>query len=124
MGLLNDNDLFKEEIVKRLAKEMPNIEKKVLDEIFKVIDTLQTSGGNFTGGILSSEKLLEISNVINQALKSSGYVQQVNLFMSDFGKVTLNTMQILDNVGGYSFQKLPLSDIEKKWQITPWNKPF
>lgn len=116
MGLISQNDEFKEEIVKRLADAMPQIEQRVLDEIFRIIDRLDTLGGNFNVGILTSDKLLEISNVINQALIDSGYVNQVNLFMSDFGKVTLNTSELLTSVGGYNARALPLSDIEKKWK--------
>lgn len=115
MGLLNENDLFKEDIVKKLSDKIPNIEQKVLDEIFSIIDKLDSQGGYFTSGVLTSEKLLEISQVINQALAKYGYVDSVETFISDFGKVTINTTNLLENVGGYSFRKLALSDIEKKW---------
>lgn len=35
MGIIGQNDLFKEEMAKRLADAMPDIEQRVLDEIFR-----------------------------------------------------------------------------------------
>ena len=115
-SIITQNDLFKEEIVNRLRDKMPLIEQRVLDDIFKIIDTYNSAGGLFTGGVLNAEQLIELSRVIEQSLVRNGYVTDVRKFISDFGKVTLNTAQVLNDVGGYSFNKLPLSEIEKKWQ--------
>jgi hypothetical protein len=114
-SIVTENDLFKEDIVERLRNRIPDIEKRVIDDIFRIIDTFDSAGGLFTGGILNAEQLLQVSNAIQQSLKSAGYIQDVKLFISDFGKVTLNTAQILNDVGGYTFNKLPLSEIEQKW---------
>lgn len=116
MGIIGQNDLFKEEMAKRLADAMPDIEQRVLDEIFRVIDRMDTVGGNFTGGVLTADAMLELSQVINQALTASGYPQQVQLFMSDFGKVTINTSEIMQQVGGIAVPRMPLSQIEQKWK--------
>lgn len=115
-SIITENDLFKEDIVNRLRERMPLIEQRVLDDIFKIVDTYNSAGGLFTQGVLNAEQLIELSNVIEQSLVRNGYVTDVRTFISDFGKVTLNTAQILNDVGGYSFNKLPLSSIEKKWQ--------
>lgn len=115
MGLITDNDLLKEELVEKLRSSMGAIEKDVLDNIFSLLDKLPSSGGVY-GGIITAEQLLEISQVINQALIKGGYANKVELFMSDFGKVTLNTSDILKSVGGYDVRTLPLSAIEKKWK--------
>jgi hypothetical protein len=114
-SIVTENDLFKEDIVERLRNRIPDIEKRVIDDIFRIIDTFDSAGGLFTGGILNAEQLLQVSDAIQQSLKSAGYIQDVKLFISDFGKVTLNTAQILNDVGGYTFNKLPLSEIEQKW---------
>lgn len=117
MGIIGQNDLFKEEITKRLADAMPDIEQKVLDEIFRVIDKMDSAGGDFTTGVLTAEKMLELSQVINQALTGAGYQQQVQLFMSDFGKVTINTASIMEQVGGQVVRTLALTEIENKWKM-------
>ena len=114
-SIVTENDLFKEDIVERLRERIPTIEKKVIDEVFRIIDTYDSAGGLFTGGILDAQQLLEVSDAIQQALVKSGYVNDVRLFISDFGKVTLNTAELLKGVGGYSFNRLPLSAIEQKW---------
>jgi len=115
-NIITNNDLLKEDLVKKITSTIPDIEKKILDEIFSFIDKLDSAGGIFTNGIVTSEQLLTLSQIIDTALKNSGYVNNVQLFMSDFGKVTLNTSSLLNYVGGYSFRELPLSDLEKKWQ--------
>lgn len=114
MGLITENDLLKEQLVERLRSNVGEIEQEVLDSIFTILDKIPTSSGIFTG-IVTAEQLLEISQVINQALATNGYRQKVELFISDFGKVTLNTSDILKSVGGYDIRTLPLSAIEKKW---------
>ena len=117
MGIIGQNDLFKEEMAKRLADAMPDIEQRVLDEIFRIIDKMDSAGGNFTTGVLTADKMMELTQVINQALTGAGYPQQVQLFMSDFGKVTINTAEIMQQVGGVAVRRVALSEIENKWKM-------
>lgn len=77
------------------------------------MDKIDSVGGYFTNGIMTSEQLLQFSEIINNALKSAGYYNKVDLFLSDFGKVTINTSALLNEVGGYNVPRLPLSEIEK-----------
>lgn len=111
MGLITNNDLLKEQLVDKLRESVGNIEKDVLDSIFSLLDKMPNSGG-----VITAEQLLEVGQVINQALIKKGYVQNVELFISDFGKVTLNTSDILKTVGGYNTSISQLSNVEKKWK--------
>lgn len=120
MGIVSQNELQKEKLVNDILKNIPGIEKKVIDEIFKLIDNIDSVNGNFSNGILTNEQLLKFSEVINTALKTAGYYQNVNLFISDFGKITINTSTLLEQIGDYKINKLPLSDIEKKWKSTTY----
>jgi len=115
-SIISENDLLKEQLTQRLVDVMPNIEKSVLDEVFKILDNLDTSNGEFITGPLTLDKLLEFSTAIDKALSTSRYGESVNLFIGDFGKVTINSSTLLEDIGGYSIQKLPLSEIEKKWK--------
>lgn len=111
MGLITNNDLLKEQLVDKLRESVGNIEKDVLDSIFSLLDKMPNSGG-----VITAEQLLEVGQVINQALVKNGYVENVELFISDLGKVTLTTSYILKNVGGYNTSVSQLSNIEKKWK--------
>ena len=111
MGLITNNDLLKEQLVDKLRGSVGNIEKDVLDSIFSLLDKMPNSGG-----VITAEQLLEVGQVINQALVKNGYVENVELFISDLGKVTLTTSYILKNVGGYNTSVSQLSNIEKKWK--------
>lgn len=110
-----DNNKLKRALITDLIKDIPNIEKKVLDSIYKILDGLNTSSGTFTDATLSNTKMLEIQQAIKQTLKNSGYTQQAETFIQDLSKLTINTNLLLDEQG-FSFSKLPLSDIEKKWK--------
>lgn len=113
---MKSNDLLKEKLIEQLLERAPAIEKTVLDDLFKLIDQLDTKGGTFTNGSLSSGDLLEMQDAIGNALKKSGYVQQADLFIQDLGKLTINSTIILEGQG-FSFPKLALSDLEKKWKV-------
>lgn len=113
--LYKQNDLLKEDIVNELLSGIPSLETKVYEEIMRFIDSFDSSGGDFANGILSADKINEISVKIDDILKREGYVQTVETFMKDMGKVTINTNLLLDSEG-YTFSKLPLSDLERKWQ--------
>ena len=112
--IISQNDLLKEQIVNDLVSKMPNIEKSVFDEIMRFIDSFDSVGGNFAGGIMKGSDLSEISMRIDEILKKSGYVQNVDLFMKDMNKVTINSSLILDSEG-FGMNKLPLSGLEQKW---------
>ena len=114
-SIISKNDLLKEQIVERFSSKMITIQDSLLDEIFRLIDNFDTANGMFTGGMMDAEQLLKLQDAINTTLQRSGYIQETNLFMQDFGKVTLNTGFVLEG-GGYAFKKIPLSDIEKKWK--------
>jgi len=94
---------------------MPEVERSILESIFKELDTIDTTGGNFSNGILTAEQLLRFEDAINTGLKKGGYNKTAEVFINDLGKITINTSGILEAVG-YSHQKLPLSKIEKKWK--------
>jgi hypothetical protein len=113
--IITQNELFKEEIVNNLLMGIPSIEKKVFDEIMAFVDSFDSIGGNFSNGILTADSLNEISLRIDEILKKSGYIQKVETFMKDMGKVTINTQLLLDSEG-FDVKKLPLSDMEKKWK--------
>jgi ribosomal protein S8 len=113
--IITQNELAKEELVNNLLKKVPQIEKKVFDEIMTFIDSFDTVGGSFSNGILSFDDLSEISLRIDDVLRKSGYISEVEVFMKDMGKITVNSALLLDDEG-YAFKKLPLSDIEKKWK--------
>lgn len=113
---MKSNDQLKEKLIEQLLQRAPNVEKAVLDELFKIMDNLDTKGGNFINASLSSGELLEMQDAIGKALKKSGYVQQADLFIQDLGKLTINSTLILEEQG-FSFPKVGLSDLEKKWQL-------
>lgn len=114
-NIFDKNEALKSEIEEQILSNMPKIERRLLDDIFQALDQFDTVNGNFSEGILTSEKLLEIENIINEALAKSGYIKSVDLFIGDMGKITINSSGILDTLG-YSTKKLPLSDLEKKWK--------
>jgi hypothetical protein len=113
--IITQSDLAKEEMVTKLLSGMPSIEKKTYEEIMRFIDSFDSVGGNFSNGILSSADIGELSQRIDEILLKSGYVTHVETFIKDMSKVTINSSLILDNEG-FTFKKLPLSDIEKKWK--------
>jgi hypothetical protein len=122
MAIISQNDLLKEQLTTALADKMPFIEKKVLDAVFSIIDKLDTINGEFSGGPLSLDTLLQLASAIDQSLVAGGYADSVNLFISDFGKVTINTSQLLNEVGGFEVTRLQLSDVERKWQYFTQNQ--
>lgn len=122
MAIISQNDLLKEQLATALADKMPFIEKKVLDAVFSIIDKLDTINGEFVGGPLSLDTLLQLASAIDQSLVTGGYADSVNLFISDFGKVTINTSQLLNEVGGFEVTRLQLSDVERKWQYFTQNQ--
>lgn len=121
MAIISQNDLLKEELTASLAERMPFIEKSVLDAVFKIIDSFDTVNGEFSAVTLTLDNLLQLASTINQTLASTGYADAVNVFMSDFGKVTINTSGLLSQVGGFDVRLLPLSEIEKKWKYKTAN---
>lgn len=96
---------------------MPEVEQAVLDELFRLMDSINSSGGYFDVRTLSTDQLLAFTQAIRSTLTTSGYVQDVQTFMSDYGKITINSSNILKNVGGYDTSIIPLSDMEKKWKL-------
>lgn len=114
-SIITQNELLKEELVHNLLMNIPSIEKSVFDDIMRFIDTFGSDGGNFSNDILTADDLTQIEQTINKTLTTSGYRESVDLFMKDYGKITLNAIEIMD-AGGYSFKRLPLSEIEKKWR--------
>lgn len=113
---MNRNDELKEKLIEALLKRAPSVEKAVLDNLFKIIDNLDTKGGIFVGAALSSGQLLEMQDGINRALRSSGYLTDAGIFIQDLGKLTINSTMILEDQG-FDFQKVGLSDLEKKWKM-------
>ena len=81
--IISQNDLLKEQLTDLLIERMPLIEKRVLDNIFAIIDKLDTAGGEFIGGPLTLDTLLELATTIDQAMITGGYADSVNLFISD-----------------------------------------
>lgn len=113
---MKSNDVLKEKLIEQLLERAPEIEKSILDDLFMLIDQLDTKGGTFINGSLSSGDLLEMQATIKKALQKSGYRQQAELFIQDLGKLTINSTTILEGQG-FSFPKLALSDLEKKWKV-------
>lgn len=111
-----NNDKLKQSLLTQLITDIPSIEKEVLDKINSILDSLNTSNGLFTDATLTNVKLLEIQQAIRRTLETSGYVQKVDLFIQDLGKLTINSGLLLEEQG-FSFPKAPLNDIEKKWQL-------
>lgn len=98
---------------------MPDIETKVLDEIFRVLDSINSAGGNFDVATLSNEQFLNFINAIRRGLTSGGYQQAVEVLISDYGKITINSSNLLKNIGGFDVPPLQLSQVEQKWkQVT------
>ena len=116
MALIENNDKFKADLIKQWEKAIPNIEQKVLDEVFRVLDSINSAGGFFDVATLSNEQFLKFIQAIRGGLASGGYQQQVELLMSDYGKITINSSNLLKNVGGFDVPPLQLSGIEQKWK--------
>jgi hypothetical protein len=113
--IISRNEALKQELIESILKKMPEVERSILESIFKEMDKIDTTGGNFSNGILTAEQLLRFEDAINTGLKTGGYNKTAEVFINDLGKITINTSGILEAVG-YSHQKLPLSKIEKKWK--------
>lgn len=114
---LGDNDKFKEDLVKALTEKMPNVQQSVLDGIFKVMDNISSAGGYFDVNALTGNEFMQFVQVIRQSLNATGYAKDVEVFISNFGKITLNTSKILKHVGGYDIPPVQLSQIEQKWKM-------
>lgn len=110
-----NTDQLKREILRDVKNGFGQIDKSILDEVFKFIDTLDTSGGRFNINTLSVEKLDELRRAILRELTASPYKTKVNDFVRSLGKITINTVGALD-ANGYDFQRAPLNNIERKWQ--------
>jgi hypothetical protein len=117
MGKLSDNDKFKIDLIRRVTERMPEVEQAVLDELFRLMDSINSAGGNFDVRTLSTDQLMAFSQGISATLKNTGYNKDVELFMSDYGKITINSSNILKEVGGFDVSTLQLSDVEKKWKL-------
>ena len=104
-----------EKLVSELIKNAPKMEKAVLDKLLMLIDDLDTKGGVFTNATLSNTELLQMQDAIRQALKTSGYAKESEIFLQDLGKITINSNIVL-NDEGYRFPEVALTDLEKKWQ--------
>jgi len=104
-----------EKLVDELIKNAPKMEKAVLDKLLMLIDDLDTKGGVFTNATLSNTELLQMQDAIRQALKTSGYAKESEIFLQDLGKITINSNIVL-NDEGYRFPEVALTDLEKKWQ--------
>jgi len=117
MPSLSDNDKFKIDLIRRVTERMPEIEQAVLDELFRLMDNINSAGGNFDVRTLSTDQLLSFTQAIRTTLQASGYNKDVGLFLSDYGKITINSSDILKNVGGFDVSTLQLSDVEKKWKL-------
>ncbi len=104
-----------EKLVSELIKNAPKMEKAVLDKLLMLIDDLDTKGGVFTNATLSNTELLQMQDAIRQALKTSGYANESEIFLQDLGKITINSNIVL-NDEGYRFPEVALTDLEKKWQ--------
>ena len=104
-----------EKLVAELIKNAPKMEKAVLDKLLMLIDNLDTKGGVFTNATLSNAELLQMQDAIRQALKTSGYAKESEIFLQDLGKITINSNIVL-NDEGYRFPEVALTDLEKKWQ--------
>jgi hypothetical protein len=117
MASLSDNDKFKIDLIRRVTERMPEVEQAVLDELFRLMDSINSAGGNFDVRTLSTDQLLSFTQAIRTTLQTSGYNKDVGLFLSDYGKITINSSDILKNVGGFDVSTLQLSDVEKKWKL-------
>jgi hypothetical protein len=113
-SIFAQNEALKDKIIEELTIGIPSIESKVYDEIMSFIDQFDSIGGNFSD-IISAEHLNEIEQRINDILVRSGYVDQAQIFIRDFGKITINTTTIL-NAGGFDVNTTQLSAMESKWQ--------
>lgn len=118
---LSENDKLKIELVRRVTANIPDVEQAVLDELFSIIDKINSAGGYFNEASLTAEQLLNFTQAIRQTLTKTGYTQDVQAFLSDFGKITINSSILLDKVGGFDVGTLPLSDMEKKWKLLTSN---
>jgi hypothetical protein len=118
-NFLSDNDKFKRDLVKQIEGKMPDIETKVLDEVFRVLDSINSAGGRFDVATLNNEQFLNFVNAIRRGLTSGGYQKQVEVLIADYGKITINSSNLLKNIGGFDVPPLQLSQVEQKWkQVT------
>lgn len=109
------SDKLKKEILESLSKDFGTIDKAVLDMLFQFIDQLDSAGGQFNNKILSVEKIAELQRLITDTLVKDGYLAKVDTFIRDLNKITFNSLSTLEG-NGYGVQKMPLNEIEKKWQ--------
>lgn len=114
---LSKNDKLKIDLVRKVTANMPDVEQAVLDELFSIIDKINSAGGYFNEASLTAEQLLDFTDAIRKTLTKTGYAKDVQSFISDFGKITINSNILLDKIGGFSMGTLPLSDMEKKWKL-------
>lgn len=109
-------DKIKRDLVKQLESDLPNIEKRLYDEVLRFIDTFSSTNGNFTDGYISATKLNELRLAIDRILQQSGYVQNAQLFIRDLGKITINNFTLLNESGFSNFSRLALNEMERTWQ--------
>lgn len=106
---------LKKEILASVSKDFDTIDKKVLDEVFTFIDSLDIIGGEFQLADLPIDKINELQIKLTEVINRSGYLNKIETFVRDLNKITLNSISNLEG-NGYGFQRKPLNDIEKKWQ--------
>ena len=113
-----ESEILREGMSSRLADAMPEIEHKIWQEIFKMLEGFDISGGNFVFSNASPRRIIEIENKILEILKTSGYYNRVNLFLKDFSKVTDNVRRIHEGENKVNVSQQSLTKTESLFSQT------
>ena len=77
---------------------------------------LRASTANLTNRLSQTLQFLKFVEAIRKGLSQGGYQKQVELLISDYGKITINSSNLLKNIGGFDVPPLQLTQVEQKWK--------
>lgn len=106
---------IKDEIVKSFEQKVGGISDSLNEYLMKLLDEFDSSNGEFIPTQISPDKLYQIQTDLERLLNGS-LSEPVKLFMSDLGKVTLNSLEVLNNNGFNGLTPTQLSVTEKLWR--------
>jgi len=101
-----------------LTESMRQLEAKIWEEIYRMLEGFDISGGSFVFSDASTRRIIEIENKILSVLKESGYYNRVGVFLKDFSKISENVKRIHEGENKAVISNESLTKTEKLFSKT------
>jgi len=112
------SEALKKDISASLTESMPQLEAKIWEEIYRMLEGFDISGGSFVFSDASTRRIIEIENKILSVLKESGYYNRVGVFLKDFSKISENVKRIHEGENKAVISNESLTKTEKLFSKT------